>query len=78
MNREWVVEIRDQCIAAGMPFFFKQWGGTNKKKPAACSTAAPGMKFRRLSDINERAPNGTPSRSPLRAIQLHKQLFKLH
>ena len=32
MNKEWVIEIRDQCTAAGVPFFFKQWGGTNKKK----------------------------------------------
>jgi protein gp37 len=28
----WVIEIRDQCSAAKVPFFFKQWGGTNKKK----------------------------------------------
>lgn len=28
---EWVTDIRDQCIAADVPFFFKQWGGTNKK-----------------------------------------------
>lgn len=27
---EWVREIRDQCLAAGVPFFFKQWGGTRK------------------------------------------------
>ncbi len=32
MNEAWVVEIRDQCLAARVPFFFKQWGGTNKKK----------------------------------------------
>lgn len=32
MRREWVVDIRNQCQAAGVPFFFKQWGGTNKKK----------------------------------------------
>jgi protein gp37 len=32
MNVEWVTEIRDQCLAARVPFFFKQWGGTNKKK----------------------------------------------
>lgn len=31
MREEWVVEIRDQCARAGVPFFFKQWGGTNKK-----------------------------------------------
>ena len=27
-----MTEIRDQCLAARVPFFFKQWGGTNKKK----------------------------------------------
>ncbi|PYS78832.1 MAG: hypothetical protein DMF66_04930 [Acidobacteria bacterium] len=32
MRIEWVLDIRDQCLAAGVPFFFKQWGGTNKKK----------------------------------------------
>ena len=32
MAPAWAVEIRDQCEAAGVPFFFKQWGGTNKKK----------------------------------------------
>ena len=28
----WVIDIRDQCKRAEVPFFFKQWGGTNKKK----------------------------------------------
>ena len=28
----WVRDIRDQCVAAGVPFFFKGWGGVNKKK----------------------------------------------
>jgi protein gp37 len=32
MAEEWVSDIRDQCIAAQIPFFFKQWGGPNKKK----------------------------------------------
>lgn len=31
MREEWVTSIRDQCIAARVPFFFKQWGGRNKK-----------------------------------------------
>ncbi|MEI8017271.1 MAG: phage Gp37/Gp68 family protein [Schlesneria sp.] len=30
MAREWVIEVRDQCLAAKVPFFFKQWGGTRK------------------------------------------------
>ncbi|MDX9971956.1 MAG: phage Gp37/Gp68 family protein [FCB group bacterium] len=32
MAEEWVKDIRDQCVRAGVAFFFKQWGGTNKKK----------------------------------------------
>ncbi len=32
MEESWVLEIRDQCEAAGVKFFFRQWGGTNKKK----------------------------------------------
>ncbi len=32
IKEEWVTEIRDQCLIHGVPFFFKQWGGTNKKK----------------------------------------------
>ena len=32
MLKEWVVEIRDQCAIDGIPFFFKQWGGVQKKK----------------------------------------------
>jgi protein gp37 len=32
MDPAWVTEIRDQCLNARVPFFFKQWGGTRKKK----------------------------------------------
>jgi protein gp37 len=32
IEREWVTDIRDQCLRASVPFFFKQWGGTRKKK----------------------------------------------
>ncbi len=28
----WVRNIREQCLARNVPFFFKQWGGINKKK----------------------------------------------
>lgn len=31
MEKEWVLSIRDQCGQASVPFFFKQWGGWNKK-----------------------------------------------
>jgi protein gp37 len=29
---EWVTDVRDQCVRAGVPFFFKQWGGVHKSK----------------------------------------------
>jgi protein gp37 len=32
MNKEWVIEMKDKCQLQSIPFFFKQWGGTNKKK----------------------------------------------
>lgn len=32
MDPAWARAIRDQCTRAGVPFFFKQWGGPNKKR----------------------------------------------
>lgn len=32
IEKEWVEDVRDQCLASNVPFFFKQWGGFNKKK----------------------------------------------
>ena len=32
IDEAWVIDIRDQCASADVPFFFKQWGGTNKKR----------------------------------------------
>ncbi len=53
MRPEWVLDLREQCRRAGVPFFFKQWGGRNKKQagrllegrtwdemPAAATTVA--------------------------------------
>jgi protein gp37 len=32
MKKEWVIDIKNQCKEAGIAFFFKQWGGVDKKK----------------------------------------------
>ena len=32
MDPAWARDLRDQCLAASVPYFFKQWGGTQKKK----------------------------------------------
>ncbi len=68
MNEAWVTEIRDQCRAARVPFFFKQWGGTNKKKAGRlldgrvwdempCASSSPPPRPRRGLPI---APVGAP------------------
>lgn len=60
MRPEWVRSLRDQCQRAGVPFFFKQWGGVRKKEagrsldgrtydelPATDRTPVPGPATRR-------------------------------
>ena len=32
MEKEWVLELKELCEKDGVAFFFKQWGGINKKK----------------------------------------------
>jgi protein gp37 len=32
VDPEWVLDLRNQCLKAGVPFFFKQWGGVQKSK----------------------------------------------
>jgi protein gp37 len=32
IKEEWVIDIKKQCQTANVAFYFKQWGGTNKKK----------------------------------------------
>jgi protein gp37 len=32
MHIEWITDLRDQCASARVAFFFKQWGGVNKKR----------------------------------------------
>jgi len=32
VDRGWITDIRDQCLEAGVAFFFKQWGGVQKKR----------------------------------------------
>jgi hypothetical protein len=38
MHPDWARSLRDQCAAAGVPFFFKQWGAWAPVHLRACST----------------------------------------
>lgn len=31
VEESWIIDVRDQCLDAAVPFFFKQWGGVRKK-----------------------------------------------
>jgi protein gp37 len=32
MHADWVTSVQQQCVGAGVPFFFKQWGGVQKSR----------------------------------------------
>ena len=55
IDPRWVRKIRDRCIAQGVPFFFKQWGGTRRRVPAANWTEERGTRCRNRyrNDQNE-------------------------
>ena len=61
MRPEWAQSVRDQCLAAGVPFFFKQWGahdasGTRMSKKAAGRLLdGVGLGTRRRSDADQSA-----------------------
>lgn len=48
MEEKWVVEIQKQCADKNVPFFFKQWGGRNKKKAGA---ELMGKKFKEIPKV---------------------------
>lgn len=57
MERDWVVNIRRQCKAAKVPFFFKQWGGVRKAE------AGRELDGRTWDEIPCISRNNVPSRS---------------
>ncbi len=54
MLKKWVTDIRDQCLAEHVPFFFKQWGGVNKAQAGRILddvtwSEVPGNRLRKLN-----------------------------
>jgi protein gp37 len=45
MDVDWVRRIRDRCTAAGVPFFFKQWGG---RTPKAAGRVLDGLEWNEI------------------------------
>jgi hypothetical protein len=52
MDADWVRDLRDQCVAAQIPFFFKQWGGVLPAKPSF--PGRPIARTRRLISASDR------------------------
>lgn len=50
MKEEWVKDIKEQCEQARVKFFFKQWGGTNKKKSG---NLLEGKKYLEMPEIED-------------------------
>lgn len=54
---EWVREIRDQCVTARVPFFFKQWGGAMSKSGGR---SLDGKLWSQFPKVNDRKIEGLP------------------
>jgi protein gp37 len=59
LSVDWVREIRDQCKAAGVPFFFKQWGG---RSPTQLGRTLDGREW------NDMPPSIQRGRAPQPAV----------
>ena len=57
MHPEWVRSIRDQCVAAGVPFLFKQWGEYDENGVKVGKKAAGRMLDGRVWDEYPRGNN---------------------
>lgn len=79
MREEWVVGIQQQCVGAGVSFFFKQWGGTRKKlagrllhgrtydeRPAVGDRSVPDRRARMMmiADLQSKARRALQMQAP--------------
>lgn len=55
MSPEWVRELRDRCEASEIPFFFKQWGGTQKARAGRSLDGRTHDEFPAVSSLQETA-----------------------
>jgi protein gp37 len=59
MEPAWVFDLRDQCRQAHVPFFFKQWGGRNKKQ---AGRALDGRTWDQMPSISAAGARGRAGR----------------
>ncbi len=62
MKTEWLKEIRQRCREMGVPFFFKQWGGVNKK---VAGRSLDGRTYDEMPEPKSRQPRRRVLSSPI-------------
>jgi len=62
VHHEWVQSLRDQCVDANVPFFFKQWGG---RAPKARGRELDGRTWNQYPTANDPVPIQPPATSPV-------------
>ncbi|MGE5295615.1 MAG: DUF5131 family protein [Solirubrobacterales bacterium] len=58
MEPAWALDLLAQCRRSGVPFFFKQWGGVNKKK---AGRILDGSLYNEMPEIRSRSGVGEPT-----------------
>ena len=49
IQEKWIIDIKDQCQKTNVAFYFKQWGGTNKKKNGK---SLRGRQYAEMPEVN--------------------------
>jgi protein gp37 len=60
MAPAWAEKIKDQCLEARVPFFFKQWGGRSPKQLGRLLAGREWNGMPRASDLNSTVPCAAP------------------
>ena len=66
LNKKWVIDIRDQCVAAEVPFFFKQWGGRNTKQ---AGSDLDGRQWKQMPETQPRTSGSKRARTPSHVVR---------
>ncbi len=69
IEESWVLDLRDQCHRAGVPFFFKQWGGRRK------SVTGRELRGRTYDEVPERSRQQVKETAAVRAAIEEIQAF---
>lgn len=59
LDPSWITAIRDACVSAAVPFFFKQWGGRTPKARRSTRLSSLASKDRYASQTEEIGPSAS-------------------